>query len=136
MFNFNECKTSSAVKTKVREIALANLLDTFIELYGEDNVSIVGNNEIAVCCGTRTLADGTEGEVCFTVKPVAKDFDIRRVATSGKVFQPYERIKESEAYEVDKSEKERKAEERARQRAENAKKDKERRAKKKAEGNG
>lgn len=127
MYNFNECKTPTAVKGKVREIAVQNLLDSFIELYGEDNVSIVGNNEIAVCCGTRTLADGTEGEVVFTVKPVAKDFDIRRVATSGKVFQPYERIKEAEAYEVDKSEKEKKAEEKARQKAEKIKKDKKRR---------
>lgn len=127
MYNFNECKTASTVKTKVREIAVQNLLDTFIEMYGEDNVSIVGNNEIAVCCGTRTLADGTTGEVVFAVKPVAKDFDIRRVATSGKVFQPYERIKEAEAYEVDKSEKERKAEEKAKKKAERIKKDKKKR---------
>lgn len=135
MYNFNEQKNTASVKTKVREIALANLLDCFIELYGEDNVSIVGNNEIAVCCGTRTLADGTEGEVCFTIKPVAKDFDIRTATSSGKVFQPYERIKESDAYEVDKSEKEHKAEEKARLNAEKKKRDEENRKKKKEKSN-
>lgn len=133
MYDFNECKNTSSVKSKVREIALADLLDTFIEKYGDDNVSIVGNNEIAVCIGTRTLSDSTEGEVCFTIKPVAKDFDIRTATSSGKVFQPYERIKEADAYEVEKTEKEQKAEEKARQRAEKKKRDEEARKKKKEE---
>lgn len=133
MYNFDECKNLSSVKSKVRELALADLLDFFIEKYGEDNISIVGNNEIAVCLGTKTLSDGTIGEVCFTTKPVAKDYDVRTATTSGKVFQPYERIKEADAYEVEKTEKEKKAEEQAKQRAEKKKRDEEARKKKKEE---
>lgn len=132
MTDFNTFKNVSAVKKAIREIAFGDMMEFFAEKYGAENVSIVGNNEIAVCIGTRTLADSTEGEICFTVKPVAKDFDVR-VAESGKVFQPYERIKESDAYEIEKTKKEREAEERAKQREEKKKRDKEAREKAKAE---
>ena len=128
MIDFNECKTAAAIKTKVRETAFNDLVEAFSEKYGVDNVSIVGASEIAVCIGTRTLMDGTEGEVCFTIKPVAKDFDIR-TADSGKVFLPYERLAEADAYEIEKTEKEQKAEQKAKERAEKKKRDAEARAK-------
>ena len=132
MFDFNECKTAANVKTKVRETAFSDLVEAFSEKYGADNVSVVGASEIAVCIGTRTLTDGTEGEVCFTVKPVAKDFDIR-TADSGKVFLPYERLAEADAYEVEKTEKEEKALAAAKKREEKKKADAAARAKLKAE---
>lgn len=131
MFDFNEKKTAASVKSAVREIAFADLVAAFSEKYGAENVSIVGSSEIAVCVGTRTLTDGTEGEVCFTVKPVAKDFDVR-TTDSGKVFLPYERLAEADAYEVEKTEKEQKAEQKAKERAEKKKRDEEARAKAKA----
>ena len=109
MFDFNEKKTVSAVKSSVREIAFSNLRDAFEELYGKENVSVIDSNEIAVCLGTRTLEDGTVGEVCFTVKPVAKDFDVR-TTESGKTFMPFERLSEADAFEVAQKEKAEKAE--------------------------
>ena len=109
MFDFNEKKTVSAVKSSVREIAFSNLRDAFEELYGKENVSVIDSNEIAVCLGTRTLEDGTDGEVCFTVKPVAKDFDVR-TTESGKTFMPFERLSEADAFEVAQKEKAEKAE--------------------------
>ena len=131
MFNFNECKNVSAVKTKVRELAFADLYAALSEKYGVDNVSTVGNNELAICIGTRTLTDGTEGEVCFTVKPVAKDFDVR-TTESGKMFMPFERENEADAYEVSMTEKERAAKERAKAREEKKAQDKAAREKAKA----
>lgn len=131
MFDFNEKKTAASVKSAVREIAFADLVAAFSEKYGAENVSTVGSSEIAVCVGTRTLTDGTEGEVCFTVKPVAKDFDVR-TTDSGKVFLPYERLAEADAYEVEKTEKEQKAEQKAKERAEKKKRDEEARKKAKA----
>ena len=128
MFNFNECKKVADAKAKIREIAFSDLLEFFTEKYGADNVSIVNNNELAVCVGTRTLTDGTDGEVCFTVKPVAKDFDFR-TTDSGKVFTPYERLSEADAYEVSKTEKEKEAEKKAKEREERKKRDKEAREK-------
>ena len=128
MFNFNECKKVADAKAKTREIAFSDLLEFFTEKYGADNVSIVNNNELAVCVGTRTLTDGTDGEVCFTVKPVAKDFDFR-TTDSGKVFTPYERLSEADAYEVSKTEKEKEAEKKAKEREEKKKRDKEAREK-------
>ena len=124
MFNFNDVVKTSDVKKKVREIAFSNLVESFSTLYGAENVSIIDNSEIAVCCGTRKLIDGTEGEVCFTVKPVAKDFDFR-TAESGKIFYPFERLSEADAYEVSKTEKERKAEEKAKEKAEKKRKEEE-----------
>ena len=128
MFNFNECKKVADVKAKTREIAFSDLLEFFTEKYGADNVSIVNNNELAVCVGTRALTDGTDGEVCFTVKPVAKDFDFR-TTDSGKVFTPYERLSEADAYEVSKTEKEKEAEKKAKEREEKKRRDKEAREK-------
>ena len=66
---FEECKTTKAVKDKVRSTAFSDLITAFSELYGVDNVSIVGNSEIAVAVGDIQCKDGTLGEVCFTVKP-------------------------------------------------------------------
>lgn len=122
-YNFNECKTASAVKGKVREIAFADILEFFTEKYGAECVSTINNNEAAICLGTRTLTDGTEGEVCFTIKPVAKDFDVR-TTESGKTFLPFERLSEADAYEVSKTEKEKEAEKKAKERAEKKERDK------------
>lgn len=98
MYNFDEYKTVAEVKEKVREIAMNCFIEAFSKLCGEDCVSIIGSNEIAVCLGTRTLSDGTIGEVCFTSKAVAKDFD-KRITESGKRFNAYERLVEADAYE-------------------------------------
>ena len=132
MFNFNECKNTSAVKAKVREIAFADLYEFACEKYGTDNVSIVDNNELAVCVGVKTLTDGTEGEVVYTIKPIAKDFDVR-VTESGKHFLPYERLSEADAYQISKTEKEKEAERKQKEREEKKKRDREAREKAKAE---
>ena len=135
MYNFNECKKgSNPTKDKLREILMEDLREFFIGKYGEEQVSQVDGNMFAICVGTRTLADGTDGEVCGTVEVVAKDFDVRVVESSGKVFQPYERIHEEEEYERKVAERKAKEEEQARKKAEKAEKDRkarEERAKKK-----
>ena len=132
MFNFNECKNAASVKARVREIAFSNLYEFACEKYGTDNVSIVNNNELAICVGVRTLTDGTEGEVCYTVKPVAKDFDIR-ITESGKHFLPYERLSEADAYKISKTEKEKEAERKQKEREEKKERDRKAREKAKAE---
>ena len=130
--NFDEIKKAADVKKVVRETAFSDLMTAFSDLYGADNVSVVGNAELAICIGTKTLTDGTVGEVCFTIKPVAKDFDFR-TTDSGRVFKPYERLSEADAYEFEKTEKEREAEEKAKAKEEKKKRDKEAREKAKAE---
>ena len=119
MYNFNECKKgSNPTKDKLREILMEDLREFFIGKYGEEQVSQVDGNMFAICVGTRTLADGTDGEVCGTVEVVAKDFDVRVVESSGKVFQPYERIHEEEEYERKVADRKAKEEENARKKAE------------------
>lgn len=113
MTDFNACKTAKSVKDSARDLAFEALVAQFSEVFGADNVSVVGNAEIAVCVGTRVLSDGTEGEVCVTIKPVSKDFD-RRVTASGKVFEPFERLVAADLYADERTEKERTAEEKAR----------------------
>ena len=129
MYDFNEAKSAAEVKKRVREIAFAAMVDAYTQLVGADNVSVIGNCELAVCLGTRTLADGTQGEVCFTTKPIAKDFDIRR-ADSGKIFKPFERIKAEEDYEDEVAKAKAKAEENARKKAAKIASDKKAREKK------
>lgn len=104
MKNYNDVKTASGVKSAARDDAFMVLKNAFSDYFGEDNVSIVDNCEIAVAIGTRILSDGTEGEVCVTIKPVAKDFD-SRVTDSGKEFMPYERLVEADNYQEYLSEK-------------------------------
>ena len=119
MYNFNECaKGSNPTKDKAREIGMSDLAEMLCEKYGQDNVSIVDSNMYAVCLGARTLSDGTEGEVCVTIEVVAKDFDTRIVESSGKVFQPYERLNEADAFEITLNERKAKAEQKAKEKAE------------------
>ena len=125
-------KTAKSVKDAAREAAFDVLVSAFSEAFGADSVSVIGSAEIAVCVGTRILSDGTVGEVCVTVKPVSKDFDVR-VTTSGKSVMPFERLVAADDYEAEKSEKECKAEERARAREVKRKADEAARAKRKAE---
>ena len=137
-YDFNEYpKGSNPTKDKAREISVSDLTEMLTERYGAENVSLVDNNMLAVCLGTRTLSDGTEGEVCVTIEVVAKDFDIRIVESSGKTFQPYQRIKAEEDYEFIANQRKEKAETKAREKAEReAKKKKaveERKAKKEKE---
>lgn len=134
-FNNTELKTNRAVQSKARELAFDILLQAFTQANGADNVSIVGNNTIAVNLGLRTISDGTQSEVCVEISPKAKDFDYRTTAKN--TFEPYERLACADAYEEEKTEKERKAEEKARKKAEKMEKDKKAReaakAKKQAE---
>lgn len=132
MTDFNTFKTAKSVKDEARSVAFEAVLSAMSEVFGTDNVSVIGNAEIAVCVGTRVLSDGTEGEVCVTMKPVSKDFD-RRTTDSGKVFEPFERLVAADLYEAEKTEKERKAEEKAKAKARKKAADEAARAKKKAE---
>ena len=124
-FNFNECaKGSNPTKDKARELGMSDIGEMLCEKYGQDNVSLVDSNMYAVCLGTRTLSDGTIGEVCVTIEVVAKDFDVRVVESSGKTFQPYQRIKAEEDFEFILNQRKEKAEQKAREKAEREEKKK------------
>lgn len=133
MYNFNECaKGSNPTKDKARELSMSDLSEMLCEKYGQNNVSLVDSNMYAVCLGTRTLADGTDGEVCITIEVVAKDFDVRVVESSGKVFQPYERLVEEDAFEITLNERKAKAEQKAKEKAEREQAKKQAQAERKA----
>lgn len=117
MTNFNNFTTATAVKNEARRIAYEMVRDVAIETLGTENVSEIGQNEIAICLGTKKLADGTETEICVTIKPIAKDFEDRK--TTKKVFEAFQRILEEEAWETEKKEK---ADKKAKAEAEKAKK--------------
>lgn len=131
-FNAPEFKTAKSVKDAARDAAFSALIEGMAMAFGADAVTVIGNAEIAVCVGERILSDGTTGEVCVTIKPVAKDFDFR-TTNSGKTFEPFERMTAGDEYEADKTEKERKAEEKAAAKARKKAADEAARAKKKAE---
>lgn len=117
------------VKDAGRELVFSELLELLSTHYGADKVSIVGGSEIAVGATDVTDKDGFVFELCFTVKPVMKDYKKRTTAT--KTIKEFDRLTAAEMYEVEKSEKERKAEERAKAKAEKRKRDEKARAEKK-----
>ena len=103
MTNYAEMKNATAIKNAMRA-DVADLLKTFaVEKFGEENVSVVGSNEIAICIGTLPDADGFDRELVVTVKPTAKDWVDRK--TTKKIFEAYNRLDEAEAYAVELEEK-------------------------------
>lgn len=101
MTNYSEMKNATAIKNAMRA-DVADLLNKFlIEKFGEENVSIVGSNEIAVCIGAIPDEYGFERELVVTVKPTVKDWIVG-----------YDRIDEAKAYEMELSEKAKKQKQR------------------------
>lgn len=119
------------VKDAGRELAFSELLELLSAHYGADRVSIVGGSEIAVGATDVTDKDGFTYELCFTVKPVMKDYKERKTAT--KTIDEFDRLTAAKIYEAEKSEKERKAEEKAKAKAEKVARDKKAREEKKKE---
>ena len=131
MTNYAEMKNATAIKNAMRA-DVADLLKTFaVEKFGEENVSVVGSNEIAICIGTLPDADGFDRELVVTVKPTAKDWIDRK--TTKKIFEAYNRLDEAEAYAVELEEKAKAKEEKARAKEEKIAKDKATREKKNEE---
>lgn len=128
MKDVKDFKTGKAIKDGVRDVAFQDLLEMFTAKYGADRVTVVGNSEIAVGIDDIKLSDGTISELVFTVKPVVKDYEDRKTAT--KTIKAYERLIEGDTYEVSKTEKEKKAEEKAKAKAEKIERDKKTRAEK------
>ena len=131
MTNYSELKNATEVKKAMRADVAALLKEFFIEKFGEENVSIVGSNEIAVCIGALPDEYGFERELVVTVKPTAKDWVDRE--TSKKVFEAYSRLDEAEAYEIELSEKEKAKAEKAKAKEEKIARDKAMREAKKNE---
>ena len=122
MTNYAEMKNATAIKNAMRA-DVADLLKTFaVEKFGEENVSVVGSNEIAICIGTLPDADGFDRELVVTVKPTAKDWIDRK--TTKKIFEAYNRLDEAEAYAVELEEKAKAKEEKAKAKEEKIAKDK------------
>ena len=131
MTNYAEMKNATAIKNAMRA-DVADLLKTFaVEKFGEENVSVVGSNEIAICIGTLPDADGFDRELVVTVKPTAKDWIDRK--TTKKIFEAYNRLDEAEAYVVELEEKAKAKEEKAKAKEEKIAKDKATREKKNEE---
>lgn len=131
MTNYAEMKNATAIKNAMRA-DVADLLKTFaVEKFGEENVSVVGSNEIAICIGTLPDADGFDRELVVTVKPTAKDWIDRK--TTKKIFEAYNRLDEAEAYAVELEEKAKAKEEKAKAKEEKIAKDKATREKKNEE---
>lgn len=122
MTNFNEMKNATAVKTAARKEIFEKIMCFLANEYGDDNVSITGSNEVAVCIGTRKDASGNENEVCVVIKPTAKDFENR--ITSKKTFTAFERLTAAREYEISCEEKAEKEAEKAAKKAEKIARDK------------
>lgn len=133
MFNGEEFKSATAVKNYVRKSAFDMLRNYFADRFGADNVSVVDSNTVCVCTGTVVDEDGFEHEVCFTVKPTAKDFFDRVSPSTNKPIPAFDRLDAQEEYSVVQKEKEEKELEKKKKKEEKIAKDKAEKEKKKAE---
>ena len=127
---FEGVKGLTACKNNARMEAFEALISAMSEIFGAERVSVIGNSEIAVGIGDTKDSDGFTHEVCFTVKPVIKDWQGRK--TASKTIEAFNRADEAEAFKISKSEAEAKAEERAKAKAEKKARDEKARAEKKA----
>lgn len=133
MFNGEEFKSATAVKNYVRKSAFDMLKDYFADRFGADNVSVVDSNTVCVCTGTVVDEDGFEHEVCFTVKPTAKDFFDRVSPSTNKPIPAFDRLDAQEEYSVVQKEKEEKELEKKKKKEEKIAKEKAEKERKKAE---
>lgn len=133
IFNGEEFKSATAVKNYVRKSAFDMLRNYFADRFGADNVSVVDSNTVCVCTGTVVDEDGFEHEVCFTVKPTAKDFFDRVSPSTNKPIPAFDRLDAQEEYSVVQKEKEEKELEKKKKKEEKIAKDKAEKEKKKAE---
>ena len=133
MFNGEEFKSATAVKNYVRKSAFDMLRNYFADRFGADNVSVVDSNTVCVCTGTVVDEDGFEHEVCFTVKPTAKDFFDRVSPSTNKPIPAFDRLDAQEEYSIVQKEKEEKELEKKKKKEEKIAKDKAEKEKKKAE---
>lgn len=133
MFNGEEFKSATAVKNYVRKSAFDMLRNYFADRFGADNVSVVDSNTVCVCTGTVVDEDGFEHEVCFTVKPTAKDFFDRVSPSTNKPIPAFDRFDAEEEYSVTQREKEEKELEKKKKKEEKIAKEKAEKERKKAE---
>lgn len=122
MMNFNEMKSATEVKNAARAEVFEKMMNFFANEYGEDNISLIGSNELAICVGTRNDAVGNGREVCVVLKPTAKDYENR--VTTKKTFAAFDRAAAVKEYEIACAEKADKAVEKAVKKAEKIAKDK------------
>lgn len=73
--DYSDCKNITAKKNKLRGVMTADLLNYYKNLYGEDNVSQIGVNRIAVATGDTIDRDGTPQEICAEIVVIAKSWE-------------------------------------------------------------
>ena len=74
--DFNEYKNDKTTASAARNIITEDLIRYYIEKLGEENVSLIGDNEFAICLGLRKDKDGFDREVVATIKPVIKKMQL------------------------------------------------------------
>ena len=95
--NFNNYDGQKVIEKVIREDVQNHLIDYCKETFGAENVSITKHG-ISIARGDRTLADGTQGEVCCTISFKAENYD-DRITNGGKVLRAFNRIAEANNYE-------------------------------------
>ena len=95
--DFNLYKKDRDAAAAARKIMTEDLKNYYIAKYGAENVSLIGDSEIAICIGIRKDKDGYDREVVATIKPVIKKWrDCVGEKTTIKAFDRYEAAEEYE----------------------------------------
>ena len=130
---FEDCKTQTAIKNKVRAAMLDKIIQMFSAEFGEDRISVVFSGESTTTEISIGVVDiETESglaEICVNLKPVVKDFEDR--VTQSKTIKAYERLCEEDFYKAKQEEKRETAKKKAKAKADKIARDKKAREDKK-----
>lgn len=118
-------KTPTTVKNEIRTAFFAEMCALFAEKYGE--VVKIGDSEVAIRVGTAPTGE----PVWATLSPTVKDYCVRQTKT--KTVKPFDPVSAGFAYAEKVQNREIKAEEAAKAKAEKIARDKALREKRKAE---
>lgn len=133
--DFTDCKTSTAIKNKVREAFFSWLREKAIEEFGADRVSIVFKGETTtkeLSVGVQDIKVGEQlAEICVNLSPVVKDYEDR--TTAKKTIHAYERLCMEDEYNEKQAQKQEKKKKEEADKMAKIERDKKAREKRKAE---
>lgn len=130
IFNGQEFKNSTAVKSAMRDLVMSVCVKALKEEFGDDFVKKVGSNEWGVVVG-QIDNNGCPVDAVTTLKPTVKEWADRK--TAKKTYERYDLDDNATVYKMEVKEKEEEKAKKEKEREEKKAKEKTEKEKKKAE---
>ena len=130
IFNGQEFKNSTAVKSAMRDLVMSVCVKALKEEFGDEFVKKVGSNEWGIVVG-QIDDNGCPVDAVTTLKPTVKEWADRK--TAKKTYERYDLDDNATAYEMEVKEKEEEKAKKEKEREEKKAREKAEKERKKAE---